>query len=156
MSSWPTPGSPAEVKSFLGLASYYRRFVPGFASIAKPLYKLTEHDLLKFEWTVECQVAFERLKEPLTSSPVLAYPQGDAPFILDTDASNHGIGAIFSQIQDGVERPIVYCSRTLSKSERNYCTTRKELLAIMEFAKQQKHYLQNRKFTIRTDHAPLR
>ena len=156
VSRWPTPGSLAEVKSFLGLASYYRRFVPGFASIVKPLYKLTEHDLLRFEWTVEYQVAFERLKELLTSSPVLAYPQGYAPFILDTDASNHGIGAILSQIQDGVERPIVYCSRTLSKSERNYCTTRKELLAIVEFAKQQKHYLQNRKFTIRTDHAPLR
>ena len=105
---------------------------------------------------MECQVAFERLKELLTSAPVLAYPQGDAPFILDTDASNHGIGAILSQIQDGVERPIVYCSRTLSKSERNYCTTHKELLAIVEFAKQQKHYLQNRKFTILTDHAPLR
>jgi len=155
-SSWPTPGSSAEVKSFLGLASYYRGFVPGFVSIPKPLYKLNEHDLLKFEWTVECQVAFERLKELLTSSPVLAYPQGDAPFILDTDASNHGIGAIHSQIQDGVGRPIVYCSRTLCKSERNYCTTRKELLAIVEFGKQQKCYLQNRKFIIRTDHAPLR
>lgn len=73
VSSWPTSRSPAEVKSFLGLASYYRRFVPRFPSIAKPLYKLTEHDLLNFEWTVECQVAFERLKELLTSSRVLAY-----------------------------------------------------------------------------------
>jgi len=154
--NWPVPETPTEVKSFLGLASYYRRFVPGFASIAKPLYQLTENNLKSFEWTASCEEAFEQLKGLLTSAPVLAYPQRDALFILDTDASNHGIGAVLSQLQDGVERPIAYCSRTLSKSERNYCTTRKELLAIVEFAKQQRHYLQNHKFLIRTDHAPLR
>lgn len=94
------------MKSFLGLASYYRLFVPAFASITKPLYQLTEHHLKDFEWTASCQEAFERLKELLTSAPVLAYPQKDAIFMLDTDASNHGIGAVLSQIQDGVERPI--------------------------------------------------
>lgn len=156
VNNWPVPQTPTEVKSFLGLASYYRRFVNGFASIAKPLYRLTENNLATFEWTDNCQDAFEQLKRVLTSTPVLAYPLRDEIFILDTDASNHGIGAVLSQLQGGVEKPITYCSRTLSKSERNYCTTRKELLAIVEFSKQQRHYLQNRKFIIRTDHAPLR
>ena len=153
--NWPVPESATEVKSFLGLATYYRRFVPGFASIARPLYQLTE-PTKEFEWTNECQHAFDKLKELLTSSPVLAYPKQDGLFILDTDASNHGIGAVLSQVQDGVERPIAYSSRTLSKSERNYCTTRRELLAIVEFTKLHRHYLQGSQFLVRTDHAPLR
>jgi len=113
VSNWPVPESSGEVKSFLGLASYYRRFVPGFASTARPLYQLTEPNN-DFEWTNECQQAFNQLKELLTSSPILAYRK-QGLFVLDTDASNHGIGAVLSQVQGGVERPIAYSSRTLSK-----------------------------------------
>lgn len=153
--NWPTPESSTEMKSFLGLASYYRRFVPGFAGVARPLYQLTEPNK-GFEWTDDCQHAFDRLKDLLTSSPVLAYPKQGGLFILDTDASSHGIGAVLSQIQGGVEKPLAYSSRSLSKSERNYCTTRRELLAIVEFTKQHRHYLEGSKFLIRTDHAPLR
>ena len=155
VSNWPVPESSGEVKSFLGLASYYRRFAPGFARIARPLYQLTE-PTKDFEWTNECQQAFDQLKELLTFSPVLAYPKQEGLFILDTDASNHGIGAVLSQEQGGVERPMAYSSRTLSKSERNYCTTRRELLAIVEFTKLHRHYLQGSQFLVRTDHAPLR
>ena len=153
--TWPVPESSTEVKSFLGLASYYRRFIPAFSTVAQPLYKLTEAKT-EFVWTGQCQQAFDGLKGLLTSARVLAYPTREGRFVLDTDASDHGIGAVLSQLQDGVERPIAFASRTLSKSERNYCVTRRELLAIVEFVKQHRHYLQGARFSIRTDHAPLR
>ena len=153
--TWPIPENSTEVKSFLGLASYYRRFIPDFSTVAQPLYKLTEAKT-EFVWTGQCQRAFDSLKGLLTSARVLAYPTREGKFVLDTDASDHGIGAVLSQLQDGVERPIAFASRTLSKSERNYCVTRRELLAIVEFVKQHRHYLQGTRFCIRTDHAPLR
>ena len=146
------PGPPGR---FLGLSSYYRRCIPDFSTIAKPLYKLTEAKA-EFAWTEQCQLAFDSLKGLLTSGRVLAYPTREGKFVLDTDASDHGIGAVLSQFQDGVEKPIAFASRTLSKSERNYCVTRRELLAIVEFVKQHRHYLQGTRFCIRTDHAPLR
>ena len=119
------PGPPGR---FLGLSSYYRRCIPDFSSIAKPLYKLTEAKA-EFAWTEQCQLAFDSLRGLLTSGIVLAYRAREGEFVLDTDASDHGIGAVLSQFQDGVEKPIAFASRTLSKSERNYCVTRCELLA---------------------------
>ena len=151
---WPVPTNVSEVRSFLGLASYYRKFVLGFASIAAPLHALTSK-LSKFAWTAECQVAFDNLKHKLISSPILAMPIDDAPYILDTDASHDSIGAILSQIQDGEERVIAYASRTLNKPEKNYCVTRKELLAIVFYMKSFRQYLLGRKFQVRTDHAAL-
>ena len=117
-------------------------------------FKLTEANV-EFVWTSECQSSFQTLKPLLSTAPVLAYPDFTADFILDTDASNHGIGAVLSQVKDGVEHPVAYASRTLTKAERNYCVTRKELLAVVEFGKQFHHYLHGPKFRIRTDHAPL-
>ena len=152
---WPVPENVTEIKSFLGLASYYRRFIPNFAQVARPLHKLTEANV-EFVWTPECQSSFQTLKTLLSTAPVLAYPDFTAEFILDTDASNHGIGAVLSQVKDGAEHPVAYASRTLTKAERNYCVTRKELLAVVEFVKQFRHYLHGPKFRIRTDHAPLR
>ena len=152
---WPVPENSIEVKSFLGLAGYYRRFVPNFASVARPLHKLTEANV-DFTWTSECQSSFDALKKLLSTAPILSYPDFSAEFILDTDASNHGIGAVLSQLKDGVEHPVAFASRTLTKAERNYCVTQKELLAVVEFVKQFRHYLQGPKFRIRTDHAPLR
>ena len=146
-----------EIKSFLGLASYYRHFVPNFAQVARPLHKLTEANInVEFVWTPECQSSFQTLKTLLSTAPVLAYPDFTAEFILDTDASNHGIGAVLSQVKDGAEHPVAYASRTLTKAERNFCVTRKELLAVVEFVKQFRHYLHGPKFRRRTDHAPLR
>ncbi|KAK3093316.1 hypothetical protein FSP39_013979 [Pinctada imbricata] len=153
--NWPVPCNVTEVRSFLGLCSYYRRFVPNFASLASPLHKLTKMGT-RFDWTQACQEAFLTLKEALTSAPILANPNFAYPFILDTDASDQSIGAVLSQNIDGTERVCAFASRTLSKSERRYCVTRKELLAVVHFVKHFRHYLYGRKFLIRTDHSSLR
>ncbi|CAG2185648.1 unnamed protein product [Mytilus edulis] len=109
-----------------------------------------------WEWTSGCEQTFRLLKEKLLSSPVLAYPEIDGEeFILDTDASHFGIGAVLSQVQEGKERVIGYASRTLNKPERNYCVTRKELLAVVYFIKYFRHYLLGRHFKLRTDHGSL-
>ena len=150
---WPVPENVTEVKSFLGLAGYNRRFVPHFAQVATtPLHKLTEGNV-DFVWKPECQLSFEKMKTLLSTAPVLSYPDFKVEFIPDTAANNHGIA--LSQLKNGVDHPVAYASRTLSKAERNYCVTRKELLAVVEFAKQSRHYLQGPKFRIRNNHAPL-
>ena len=155
VSNWPVPQSPKDVRSFLGLCGYYRRFVRDFSRIAKPLHHLTEKGQ-QFQWTAGCQEAFDKLKSALTTAPVLAYPTRDDQFVLDTDASNTGTGAVLSQVQDGDERAIAYYSKTLNKAERNYCTTRKELLAIITAVRHFHHYLYGRPFLVRTDHGALR
>jgi hypothetical protein len=151
---WPQPRNVHHVRSFLGTCSYYRRFIKGFATIAKPLHQLTEKQI-DFKWTTECQQAFETLKHLLTSAPILGYPSTASPFLLDTDASGFGIGAVLSQVQEGVERVIAYFSRTLNKAERNYCVTRRELLAVVEAVKHFHHHLYGLHFTVRTDHGAL-
>ena len=98
-------------------------------------------------------MAFDSLKGSLTSARVLAYPTREGKFVVDTAASDHGIGGVLSQFQGGMKRPIAFASPTLSKSEWNYCVTRRELLAIVEFVKQHRHYLQGTRFCIRTEHA---
>ena len=153
--NWPLPRTAKDVKSYLGLCSYYRRFVRGFADIARPLYKLTEEQR-EFRWTSECEDAFRRLQSLLTTSPILAFPTVDGSFILDTDASNTGLGVVLSQIQKGEEKVIAFHSKSLSKSERNYCVTRKELLAVIVAVKTYHHYLCGRQFLIRTDHRALK
>ena len=157
--NWPTPQSAEEVRQFLGLASYYRRFVYGFAHIAAPLTQLTEKHR-KFQWTTECQEAFNKLQSALMSAPTLAFPnlsEKAGPFILDTDASDFGIGAVLQQVgTDGLEHVIAYASRVLTKPERNYCTTRKEMLALITFLRQFRHYLLGRHFIVRTDHQALK
>ena len=147
---WPEPRDKHEVRSFLGLCTYYRRFVPGFANIAKPLTRLTEENR-QFAWNEECQNAFVHLKQILVSAPVLAYPKRDGKFVLDTDASNVGIGGVLSQVQDGHEKVIGYFSKVLSKPERNYCVTRRELLAVVKSVEHFYKYLYGRKFLLRTD-----
>ena len=153
--NWPVPRNVTEVRSFLGLCSYYRRFVPSFASLADPLHKLTKKGN-SFKWTEDCQRSFDSLRRALTSPPILANPDFSKPFILDCDASDQSIGAVLSQKVDGIERVCAYASRTLSKSERKYCVTRKELLAVVHFVKHFRHYLYGRQFLVRTDHSSLR
>ncbi|GFW30483.1 retrovirus-related Pol polyprotein from transposon 412 [Trichonephila clavipes] len=152
--NWKRPENLRELRSFLGLCTYYRKFVKGFSNIARPLHKLTESKQ-KFQWTKECEDSFLQLKEALTSSPILIYPQPDKPFILDTDASNESVGAVLSQEIDGQERVVAYWSKCLSIPERNYCVTRKELLAIVKAIEHFHHYLYGQKFLLRTDHASL-
>ena len=155
VAAWPTPTSTKEVQQFLGLAGYYRRFIRDFAKIARPLHKLTEHKAT-FKWTRECQDSLEALKRKLVTSPVLTYPDYSKPFILDTDASDTGIGAVLSQVDDnGDERVVAYASRLLSKPERRYCVTRRELLAVVAFTRHFRPFLLGRPFVLRTDHGSL-
>ena len=155
VAKWPVPNSAKDVKRFLGFASYYRRFIRNFATIAKPLHRLTERTA-EFRWTAQCQDAFEELRRRLISAPVLAFPDFSRKFVLDTDASDSGIGAVLAQEQsDGTERVVAYASRVLSKSERRYCVTRRELLAVVTFVDHFRPYLLGRHFTVRTDHGAL-
>ena len=155
VASWPQPQSQRDVQQFLGFASYYRRFIKDFAVIARPLHHLTEKTAI-FNWTEECEASFQKLRLKLVSPPVLAFPDHSRSFILDTDASNTGIGCVLSQTQqDGSERVIAYGSRLLSKPERNYCVTRRELLAVVYFTQQLRPYLLGKHFTLRSDHGSL-
>jgi len=115
--NWPIPHSRKQVRSFLGFCSYYRKFVKGFSLIAKPLFSLTENQR-KFIWDESCQEAFEKFKKNLVSSSILFFPTEDGEFILDTDAANHGIGAVLSQVQKRKERVLAYYSRIFDKAER--------------------------------------
>lgn len=155
VADWPVPRCVKDVRSFLGLASYYRKFIRGFAGIASPLHALTEKSR-DFIWDESCQGAFEELKSMLVTAPVLPYPIPDQDFILDTDASGDGIGAVLSQVQEGNEKVLAYASRKLSRPERNYCVTRRELLAVVVYLKHFRQYLYGRKVKVRTDHAALR
>ena len=120
-----------ELRSFLGLAGYYRRFIPRFATIASPLTELTKKGV-KFVWTENTESAFQHLKTCLCSAPILAYPNFDKPFILQTDASDVGLGAVLTQLdKSGHERVISYASRTLTGRERNYTAIEKEALAVV-------------------------
>ena len=151
---WPVPQSTREVEQFLGLANYHRNFIKNFSRIAVPLYRLTGKN--PFEWSEDHQHAFEDLKGALTSVPVLGLPNNSDPFILDTDSSNYAIGGELIQVQDGEERVIAYGSYALTPEQINYCTTRKELLAVVRFSRQFRHYLLGRQFLVRTDHSSLR
>ena len=152
---WPQPETVRDVRSFIGLCSYYRKFVKDFATIATPLHRLMEKEVC-FEWDDESQEAFEKLKLALTSPPILAMPNECDVFVLDTDASDKCIGAVLSQRQEGEEKVIAYASKALSQCEKNYCVTRREMLALVHFVKEFRPYLLGRRFVIRTDHAALR
>ena len=164
---WEEPTSETELRSFLGLAGYYHRYVPSFAQIAKPLHQCIgkatntkkgpkrkasqESPVFREKWNQYCTLAFQRLKEKLTSAPVLAHPDFTKPFVVETDASFRGLGAVLSQ-EDGV---IAYASRGLRPAERNdanYSSMKLELLAL-KWAVTEKFrpYLMGSHFTVYTD-----
>ena len=150
---WDTPSTVSDLKSFLGLASYYRRYMHDFATIAAPLHHLTQK-AVPFNWDTDCQQAFTLLKEALIQAPLLVYPRFNPsapPFILQTDASAVGIGAVLEQ--EG--HVIAYASRSLTQAERNYSVIQRECLAAVYGMKQYRHYLLGRAFTLVTDHEPL-
>ena len=151
---WPVPKSKKELQQFLGFLNYHRGFIQGLAGMSAPLYELTGLRV-EWKWTEEHQKAFELLKGVMTSPPVLGYPNSSDLFILDTDASDYAIGAALSQVQDAREVPISFASKALNAKQRQYCTTRKELLAVVVFVQHYEHYLLGRPFLIRTDHASL-
>ncbi|UYV66544.1 hypothetical protein LAZ67_4002015 [Cordylochernes scorpioides] len=149
-----TPRSLKEVRSFLGLSSYYRRFIPNYAHVAQPLNDLLKKDSA-FNWNQEEQNAFEALKSALISEPALGHFDYSSPTEIHTDASNYGIGAVLVQIQKGKERAIAYASRTLNKAEKNYSTTERECLAIIWAINKFRPYVFGQPFTIVTDHHSL-
>ncbi|UYV74973.1 hypothetical protein LAZ67_12001943 [Cordylochernes scorpioides] len=149
-----TPRSLKEVRSFLGLSSYYRRFIPNYAHVAQPLNDLLKKDSA-FNWNQEEQNAFEALKSALISEPALGHFDYSSPTEIHTDASNYGIGAVLVQIQKGKERAIAYASRTLNKAEKNYLTTERECLAIIWAINKFRPYVFGQPFTIVTDHHSL-
>lgn len=166
---WPTPRNQDEVRQFLGFAGYYRKFVRDFSKLAKPLQELVGagqnkkarrgrkiEPLPGWYWGMEQEAAFQDLKEALTSAPVLAYPEYSLPFVLHTDASGEGLGAVLYQIQDGVKRVIAYASRGLTKAEKNYPAHKLEFLALKWACTKKFHdYLYGNTFEVYSDNNPL-
>ena len=152
----PEPKSVREIRGFIGMCSYYRRFVPNFSKIAEPLIDLTKK-YARFKWTSECRTAFDFLKESLTVVPLLAYPDTNKPYVLYTDASNNCIGACLTQkTDDEDEKPIYFLSHKLSQTQTRWSTIEKEGFAIYYALQKLDHYLHNAKFTIKTDHKSLK
>ena len=162
----PAPCTVKEVRSFIGMCSYYRRFVPNFSKIAEPLVTLTKK-YARFKWDNECQKAFDFLKESLTVVPMLSFPDPRKEYTLYTDASNSAIGACLVQAIDetdekillpGIknEKPIYYLSHKLSDTQTRWSTVEKEAYAIHFALQKLDHYLHNAKFVIKTDHKPLK
>jgi len=152
---WPKPHCLRDVRAFYGLASYYRKFVKGFANIAEPLTRLTKKGT-KFIWTDDAQNAFEKLKQAVIEASTLSFPYPDVPCILDTDASDVAIGAVLSQVIGGEERPIAFFSRIMNAAQKNYCPTRRELLAVVASLQHFRHYLLGSQIILRTDHHSLK
>ena len=152
---FPVPHDVTTLRQFIGLASYYRRFVPGFAKVAAPLHALTKKDV-SFNWTPQCDEAFSKLKNLLVTAPVLAYPHfgSDKEFILETDASGLGLGAVLSQRQeDGLIHPIAYASRSLNSHEQNDCISELETLGLVWAVRYFRPYLLGHHTIVYTDHS---
>lgn len=152
--NFPVPENASEARRFVAFANYYRRFIEKFAHKAAPLNRLARKGV-KFEWTAECDNAFQEIKNMLVSPPILAYPDFDKQFVLITDASDKACGAVLAQEYDGIDRPIAYFSRSFIKGELNKSTIEKELLAIYFAIKHFEPYLYGRKFVVKSDHRPL-
>jgi hypothetical protein len=152
---WPTPTNASGIRSFLGLAGYYRRFVRNFSKIASPLSELLHKDK-PFEWKEKQQKSFDELKTAVSSGPVLILPDDSLPYVVTTDASGFAIGATLSQDQGNGLQPIAFLSHKMLPAEKNYPVHEQELLAIIHALKEWRHYLHGRKFKIITDHQSLR
>ena len=152
---WPIPSTAMHVRSFLGLASYYRRFIKGFAEIARPLHALTRKDT-PYKWTIECEHAFVKLKERLVTAPILAYPSFHRPFLLQTDFCATGLGAVLAQLDDeGKECVVSYASRSTRGPETHLAPTHGECLALVWGIQHYDPYLRLVPFTVQTDHNAL-
>ena len=154
VANWIPPTTTKGVREFLGFTGYYRRFVPDYSTGAQPLVHLLGKDC-KFEWTTACRDAFKALCALLIKAPVLAFPKEDLPYIIDTDASDYGIGGVLSQDVDGTEYVIAYYSKSLNPAQQKYCTTKRELLAVVSTLDHFKGYVWGPHFRVRTDHAAL-
>ena len=152
---YPVPTSQKKCKQFTSFCSYYRRFIKGFAKIARPLYQL-QHDNVPFIWGPKEQESFETLKNMLCSEPVLAAPNFDKPFVISCDASDYAVGCILETESEGKMHPCAYASRTLRGPELRYSAYDKELTAIVYACNQFYYYIYGRHFKVITDHLPLK
>lgn len=150
----PEPTSASEVASFLGMTAYYLRFLPNYSQTTAPLRQLLKKDE-PWQWTTACSQSVRRLKAQLTTPPVLAHFSPDCQTLVTCDASDRAIGAVLSQVQDGLERPVAFASRALSPTEQRYSVGEREALACVWASERWHLYLYGRHFTIRTDHQAL-
>ena len=144
-----------EVRSLVGMASYYRNFIENFSSVVSPIIRLTKKHV-RFNWDDEKQEAFELLKHKLTTAPILAHPKLNEPYKLYTDSSGYAVGAVLTQEFDGIERPIQYISKQLSEGQQKWPTIEREAYAIVYAVGKLRHFLYGSKFTIYSDHKPLK
>ena len=151
----PAPRNPKEVKQFLGLVGYYRKFVPRFADISRVLTHLTKKDV-EFKWTPECENCFQILKEFLQQAPILRYPNPQASYTLYTDASKYAYAGVLTQYNNGTDHPITYVSGLFRGSQLNWATLTKEAYAIYMSVKKLSFYIDTAKITVKSDHLPLK
>ena len=150
------PTSVKQIRTFLGLASYFRQYIKDYASIVEPLTRLTRKGADPRVWGSPQREAVEKIKAILASPPILAFPDFDQQFHVATDASDVGIGAVLSQMVDGKERVICYASRALTDREKKFDTFEKEALGCVWATRKFRHYLFNARFILHTDHQALK
>lgn len=151
----PAPSDAAALRSFLGLASWYSKFIPNFATVVAPMRECVK-DKETFTWSESAQASFDEVKQLLVSSSALALYDPSLRSVISTDACDYGVGAVFAQIQpDGTEKPVAFASRTLTMAERKYSIVEKEALAWVWATEKWRTYLWGRRFTLRTDHQAL-
>uniref|UniRef100_A0A5S6QMM6 RNA-directed DNA polymerase n=1 Tax=Trichuris muris TaxID=70415 RepID=A0A5S6QMM6_TRIMR len=152
----PPPADLKQLQAFLGLLNFYSAFLPRKATVLEPLHRLLDATAKSnWHWSDKEQAAFDAAKKLLTTGSVLAHFDGSKPLLLACDASDYGLGAVLSQVEEGQEKVVAYASRTMSKTERNYAQIDKEALALMYGVKKFHQYLFGRHFTALTDHKPL-
>lgn len=151
----PRPTTVSEVRRVIGTFSWYRRFVPDFSAIVTPITALTKKNF-KFNWTPNCETAFRRIKELLVTAPILSCPDYSKEFVIQTDASGYGIGAVLVQPHEEGDKVVCYLSRSLTKQEKLYTTTEREMLALVWAIEKFRPYVEGIPFTVITDHASLR
>ncbi|CAK1597505.1 unnamed protein product [Parnassius mnemosyne] len=150
----PVPTNVSELRAYIGMIMYYAKFVKNISTILAPLYNLLRTGI-KFDWCDDCQRAFKKVKELLSSSKILMHYSSDLPIVLTCDASSVGVGAVISHLTPEGERPVAYASRSLTAAERAYSQIDREALAIVFGVRKYHQYLYGRKFILRTDHKPL-
>ena len=150
----PVPQNVSELQSFIGLITYYSRFIHKFSEILAPLYDLISKNV-KFIWSAKCDASYKHVKKCISESKLLTCFKGNCNLILEADASPNGVGAVLIQVENNFERPLAFASKRLSAAERNYSQTDKEALALVFAVKKFRFYLLGRHFILKTDHRPL-
>ena len=152
---YPASNTLRNLRRFLGMVSWYRRFIKDFAAKAEPLYRLLKKNR-RYTWDNEQEQAFQKLKNALITAPTLSKPDFSLPFVLQTDASSTGLGAVLTQVQNGEENVIAFASRSMQRAEKNYAVTEQECLAVIWAVEKFRPYLEGYHFTVISNHSSLR